>query len=346
LREKLLFERFDQDKKKSGITIGYPRAMYFYEKFPFWNEYLSGIGFSVIISDKTNNKISKAGIELSVAEPCFPIKIAHGHVNDLIEKGVDYIFLPNVLNAESDGSKVASHLCPWGQTMPFVIKAASGFKGYESKFIIPTVTFQLGKEKVEDQLYKTFKKFGIKREDSNRACEQAYFTQRSFELKLQRIGREALNKIMESGEEGIILIGRPYNINDGGVNVNIPDKLRSYYGVNVIPMDFLPDQGKDTDDINPNMFWNYGKKILKAVRLVEEYPNMHIVYMTNFKCGPDSYIKHFADYASERPFLTLQFDEHQNDAGYMTRCEAYLDSKGVLRCYKEEKRKERAIATA
>jgi predicted nucleotide-binding protein (sugar kinase/HSP70/actin superfamily) len=58
-----------------------------------------------------------------------------------------------------------------------------------------------------------------------------------------------------------------------------------------------------------------------------------MIYLTNFKCGPDSYIKHFAREAAGAPLLILQFDGHGNDAGYMTRCEAYLDSKGILRCY-------------
>ena len=58
--------------------------------------------------------------------------------------------------------------------------------------------------------------------------------------------------------------------------------------------------------------------------------------MTNFKCGPDSYIKHYIREASGKPFLMLQFDEHPNDAGAMTRCEAYLDSKGFLRWWSQD----------
>ena len=87
----------------------------------------------------------------------------------------------------------------------------------------------------------------------------------------------------------------------------------------------------DIRDIHGNMFWNYGRKIIAAARWCRTYPNFHIVYITNFKCGPDSFIRHFITRASGSPFLSLQFDGHGNDAGYMTRCEAYLDSKGVLR---------------
>ncbi|HLA82522.1 MAG TPA: hypothetical protein VJP78_13020, partial [Thermoleophilia bacterium] len=128
-----------------------------------------------------------------------------------------------------------------------------------------------------------------------------------------------------------VLVGRPYNIYDSGVNMDIPAKLRRYYGVNVIPLDFLPLWGKDIREVTPNMFWNYGRRILQAAGIVAEHPNLHVIYMTNFKCGPDSYVKHFTRPALRDSFLVLQFDEHTNDAGAMTRCEAYLDSKGFLR---------------
>ena len=87
----------------------------------------------------------------------------------------------------------------------------------------------------------------------------------------------------------------------------------------------------DISDVHENMFWSYGKNILAAARSVADKPKLHIIYITNFKCGPDSYVKHFVAEASGRPYLTLQFDGHNNDAGMLTRCEAYLDSKGVLR---------------
>jgi predicted nucleotide-binding protein (sugar kinase/HSP70/actin superfamily) len=144
-------------------------------------------------------------------------------------------------------------------------------------------------------------------------------------------GADALATLSEQDELGIVLVGRPYNIYDSGVNMDIPAKLRRYYGVNLIPLDFLPLWGKNTRDVTPNMFWGYGRKILQAAKVVAEHPNLHIIYMTNFKCGPDSYVKHFIGPASPDPFLVLQFDEHTNDAGAMTRCEAYLDSKGFLR---------------
>jgi hypothetical protein len=87
----------------------------------------------------------------------------------------------------------------------------------------------------------------------------------------------------------------------------------------------------DDSTLHDNMFWSYGREILAAAAFVRDKPKLHIVYITNFKCGPDSCVKHFITEVSGRPFLTLQFDGHNNDAGMLTRCEAYLDSKGMLR---------------
>jgi predicted nucleotide-binding protein (sugar kinase/HSP70/actin superfamily) len=103
------------------------------------------------------------------------------------------------------------------------------------------------------------------------------------------------------------------------------------YGVDCIPQDFLPTGDVDIAKINDNMFWSLGRHVLGAATIVGENPNLDIIYITNFKCGPDSFVKHFTRPAAGKPFLTLQFDGHSNDAGVMTRCEAYLDSKGILR---------------
>jgi predicted nucleotide-binding protein (sugar kinase/HSP70/actin superfamily) len=136
-----------------------------------------------------------------------------------------------------------------------------------------------------------------------------------------------------ASEKAIILVGRPYNIYDPGLNLNLAAKLRQQYGANVIPLDFITPDGVDINPLNVNMYWSNGRKILRTAIWSSRRQDMHMIYLTNFMCGPDSFIKSFAAYGSGKPFLTLQFDGHSNDAGMMTRCEAYLDSKGFLRCW-------------
>jgi len=152
-------------------------------------------------------------------------------------------------------------------------------------------------------------------------------------------GRRALAALDETGEPGLLLVGRSYNLYDRNINCDVPRKLRRNYGANVIPLDFLATGREPVSDLHPNMYWASGRKILEAARIASRRPNLHIIYISNFKCGPDSYIKHFAREAAGVPLLVLQFDGHGNDAGYMTRCEAYLDSKGILRCYNSPRRK-------
>jgi predicted nucleotide-binding protein (sugar kinase/HSP70/actin superfamily) len=163
------------------------------------------------------------------------------------------------------------------------------------------------------------------------AVERGLAAQEVFRRSLIRAGDKALASIARHAEHGIILLGRPYNMYDKGINLDIAPKMRKYYGANVLGLDFLEIDGHDFSRYHENMFWNYGTKILATAAFVKDKPQLHIVYITNFKCGPDSYIKHFITEISGRPFLTLQFDGHNNDAGMLTRCEAYLDSKGVLR---------------
>jgi predicted CoA-substrate-specific enzyme activase len=317
-------------------TMGIPRAMYTYERLPFWATFFKGCGFDVVVSRQTDKKIRELGIEGAVAEPCFPIRVAHGHVAELVQEGVDHIFVPNLLNEETDDPQIESHACPWGQTLPHVIRLAPQFEAHTDRFLTPTLHFRRGPAAVRETLRAALKPLGVTTRVVDAALQEAYEAQTEFRARLVSAGADALATLDEHDELGIVLVGRPYNIYDAGVNMDIPAKLRRYYGVNIIPFDFLPLWGKDTRSVTPNMFWGYGRKILQAAEVVAEHPNLHIIYMTNFKCGPDSYVKHYMGAASPDPFLVLQFDEHTNDAGAMTRCEAYLDSKGFLRWWARE----------
>ncbi len=312
-------------------TVGIPRSMYTFDRLPFWSVFFKECGFDVLISGETDRHIREAGVDHSVAEPCFPIRVAHGHVSQLFEGGADTVFVPNILNEETDHPDIESHACPWGQTLPWVIRAAPHLEQYADRMLAPTIHFRRGPRYLKESLGEALKQFGVARKTVGQAVDRAYAAQTGYKNALVQAGSDALAAIEEQGEMGIVLLGRGYNVYDSGVNMDIPAKLRKYYGVNVIPMDFLPLWGTPTQDVVPNMFWNYGRRMIQAAKFVAEHPYLHIIHITNFKCGPDSYIKHFMRAASTQPFLTLQFDEHTNDAGAMTRCEAYLDSKGFLR---------------
>ena len=335
LYRQLFFQGYDPTSPGKA-TIGFPRGMYIYEQFPFWHTFFTNLNYRVLLSDESNARIVKSGIEACVSEPCLPIQSYHGHVRDLLEKKVDWLFIPNTISADTSFKNVNSYYCPWGQTLPFVLKSSPMLEEQAAKFISPPLRFREGPADLLKALTEHLKPLGEKRKDIERALDLAYEKQNTVKQKLLAAGEKALLRLQQSGEIGIVLVGRTYNVYDRGLTLDIGNKLRNYYGVNVIPVDFLPVDEVDISDINTNMYWNYGRKIIAAARIVGKYPNLHIIYITNFKCGPDSYVKHYITGTSNKPFLTLQFDGHGNDAGYITRCEAYLDSKGALRRWRTQ----------
>jgi predicted nucleotide-binding protein (sugar kinase/HSP70/actin superfamily) len=316
------------------MVIGVPRAMSMIERYPFWHRYFTRIGVDVVFSRQTDPRIAADGVDMAIAQPCFPIQVAHGHALALAEMGVDYIFVPNLLNAEASAEyHCIAHLCPWNQTLPFVLKTNPRLEPHWNKVLAPTLHFQLGRDHVKKALAGMAQKLGVKKRLSDAAVDAAYAVQRDFQERLIQEGQRALLTLEETGQPGIVLVGRGYNIYDRNVNCDIPRKMRHHYGANVIPIDFLVTGREDISDLHPNMYWSSGQKILETARLASRHENLHVIYISNFKCGPDSYIKYFAREAAGQPYLVLQFDGHGNDAGYMTRVEAYLDSKGILRCY-------------
>jgi predicted CoA-substrate-specific enzyme activase len=319
------------------LSVGLPRAMSTIERYPFWHTYLAEIGVQPVLSATTDKRVVTDGMELAPAQPCFPVQVAHGHVSALFDLGVDYVLVPNLLDNESnEASSCVAHFCPWTQTLPFVLRSAPRLEPLGSRILAPSLHFQMGVRQVREELRELGARLGASRRASDRAADRAFEVQRWFQDEQIAAGRRALATLDETGEPGLVLLGRAYNIYDRAINCDIPRKLRTYYGANVVPVDFLVTGRELVDAPGDNMYWTSGRRMLHAARMVAERRGLHIVYITNFKCGPDSYIKHYARQAAGAPLLVLQFDGHGNDAGYLTRCEAFLDSKGILGCQRDE----------
>jgi len=345
LRTCLLLDESDLPPADKGASVvGIPLSMFAYQQMHFWRTLLAGCGYRTVLSDATNKKIIQAGLESAVAEPCFPLIAAHGHVLNLLEKGVDYILLPNVISQQTPWMHTESHLCPWHQTLPFVVRRSPAIEPYSGRILTPQAHFRQGRQFVSRELSRFFSRLGIAPRRFARAMERAFAAQDRFNLQILQAGDRAMAKLLATGAHGIIIVGRPYNIHDPALNLSVASKLRRTYGANCVPIDFLDTDPVDIRDINESMYWDLGRRIIAAAKLIAPHPNLHLIYFTNFKCGPDSFIKHYVKPASGKPFLSLQFDGHSNDAGIMTRCEAYLDSKGILRSLREQSQPARQLA--
>jgi predicted CoA-substrate-specific enzyme activase len=316
----------DSPRGRAGI----PLTLFFHDRLPFWKTYLESLGFDLVFSGATNPRVTAAGVEACVNEPCFPVQAAHGHFARLMEENPDFIFFPNTVNEEDPLQGVASFLCPWVQTLPLVAKHAQALKPVRDRIFCPRVQFRDGRDAVERGLFRQMSQWKVRSGEHRSAVQKAYAAQALIRAKVIEQGAAVLEILSGLNAPAVVLIGRPYNLYDPGMNLNIPLKLIEIYGANVIPMDFLPIDAIDIRSVNDHMFWNYGRRILQAARFIRDFPGFQPVFISNFKCGPDSYIRHYVEEAAQKPFLFLQLDSHSNDAGVMTRIEAFLESKGML----------------
>ncbi|HHT9134191.1 MAG TPA: acyl-CoA dehydratase activase [Candidatus Avalokitesvara rifleensis] len=329
-REKALFNSYPKDKPDApnGMKMGMPRANMFFELYPMWKAFFTELGFEVVPSSPTNPELIKEGVENIAAETCFPIKVAHGHVMDMLDKDIDYLFIPSVVNFPNASPKlVHSYMCPYVQGLPYMVRAVAKFaeNGKKFKVLEPAFHLEWGMEHLKNIFREIARDIGQTGERVEKAVATALSAQQDFYDTLAKRGKEALASLKED-EIALVIVGRTYNSCDEVVSLRIPDKLREL-GVLAIPMDMLPLDVVEIAEEYPHMYWRSGQKIIAAARFIGKDKRLYPLYITNFGCGPDAFIlKHFEKELSHKPQLTIEIDEHSADAGIITRCEAYLDS--------------------
>jgi len=241
--------------------------------------------FRVVISEKTNKRLIGKGVEKVVAETCFPIKVAHGHLLDLIDKGVDTIFLPSVVSMPlSHPSLDRSFVCPYVQSFPYAVRSALDFKSYGVTVLTPVIKFADDPKVVEKELVKMGRKLGKSADEVREAIRKAQNRPGQFRSLPDTAGAKKRSKTSNPGtshgcHQSPLQRLRP------GVNLGLPQKLRDL-GVTAIPMDMLPLDEVDLVDQWQDMYWKYGQKIYSAAQLVRNDPRLHAIYITNFACGP------------------------------------------------------------
>jgi predicted CoA-substrate-specific enzyme activase len=327
-RMELLMGGYSEEQKDERISIGIPRGlMVFYKQFPFWRTFYEELGFRVVLSDETNRRMITSSLERLQAETCFPVEVMHGHVYDLAEKDVDYIFVPSIVNAKAEkDNPTKNYNCPWIQTLPYMVRAAFRGTEAEKKLLIPILHFKYFGRVLNRELADFMQeKFGIPRSRTVGAIKKADRRQTAFETRLEERGREVLDNL-PADKKALVVIGRPYNTSDPELNLHLVEKLINL-DVLPIPIDFLPLTREYVFQDYSMMYWPNGRNILAAARIVARDDRLHAVYLGNFRCGPDSFLNHFVhEELKDKPYLQLEVDEHSADAGMITRCEAYLDS--------------------
>lgn len=312
-------------------VIGIPRVFFFHDFMPYYTTLLWELGFEVVISPLTSPPVVGLGVKATLADTCFPVKAALGHVVSLVEQGVDTIFLPSFTNmATPDEPYPYGHACPLTQSFPYQVRAGLSETldpEIANRIVTPVVRHKYGSGHIYQELFKVLGPLGVASSELKNAMTKAQTAQDTFRQSIQDKGREVLSHVDEDAARGLrslVVVGRPYNAFDMGMNLEIPKKLATL-NVQAIPMDFLPDEAIYDDW--PGMYWRSGQRILRAGRFVRKTPNLNALFIGNFSCGPDSFIQPYFDQEmTGKPYLHIEIDEHSADAGVITRCEAFLDS--------------------
>lgn len=327
-REELLWkvhrEYQEKFKDRKGAVAGIPYVFYFHDLLPFFTALLWELGFRVEISGKTNKEIIKKGVEKVPSEACFPLKVAYGHVEELIERGVDFIFLPSFINLNIHDEFERGLACPLVQTVPYVSRGL--FRNV--KFAIPRIDFSRGWNYIKREIFESLKEF-IVIKNIDLSMSIAYERQKEFLINLQREGIKYLEtaKDRKLGQrETVVIVGRAYNSFEQAMSLDVSGKLTKL-NVLPIPLDMLPIDKISIKEDWSNMYWKSGQRIIKASRFISKLDEVYPIFITNFSCGPDSFIvNYFKNELSDHPYLILEIDEHSADAGVVTRLEAFIDS--------------------
>ncbi len=325
-RESLLMGNYTPPAKQSGRPrLGIPRVLAFYDMFPYWRTLFELLDIDVVLSDMTNPTIASYAKEHAIAECCYPAKLAYGHVIDLLNKKVDIVFLPSVVNRENIAKgQEENKYCPYVPAMAYLVPAAIDIEARGVKLIKLPLHLQWEQIKKKELAYLA-KELGLSHRRVLKAETEALAVQTDFYRALRSRGQEILANL-PSDQPVAVIVGRPYNTCDLGVSQDLPYKLRKM-GVFPIPMSFLPFDSVDLSKQYNFMYWRSGQDILAAAMIIRDNPRLQAIFVTNFGCGPDSFIINFFHrLMNGKPFLELELDDHTADAGIITRCEAFFES--------------------
>lgn len=327
VRQHLVFEKYGAaPKSRIKGRIGINRTFLVNTYWPLYSTFFSELGYEPVLAGSPERK----GIDRKNAPLCYPGELAHGFFHSLLssEEPLDFIFLPHFKSVPAQNGTHESQVCPIVQGETFYLQVAfkkeiNRLKEGGTKLLSPLLDLSKGLENAATPLVETAVKMGAKRKEAENAFIKALGMQTSCFDEMKEIGKLALSRLKSTREKfAVVLFARPYNGFAGEAHMGIPNKFASR-GVMVIPHDFLTFEKEESGE---NMYWGMGQMILMAARVVERDPQLFGTYITNFSCGPDSFITgYFRNLMGKKPSLTLELDSHTADAGLETRIEAFLD---------------------
>ncbi len=304
-KEHLLFDRpcLTPEEATRG-TVGIPRALNLYENYPFWHAFFTKLGYAIVLSDPSSKKTYEAGIESMPSESvCYPAKLSHGHIMDLLAKQPDFIWMPCVRWERQEDDGANNHYnCPIVMSYSEALKLnIDELIDSPVEFLNPFLPYD-DKEALKLRLHEHLStKFAERlaargeslapwplpsRAEVDAAVEAAWAADLQFKADMQQKGEETLQWLEETGAHGIVLAGRPYH-NDREINHAIPELIASF-GMAVFTEDSLAHLGSLERSLRIYDQWMYHTRLYRCAKVVTQRNDLDLIQLNSFGCGLDA----------------------------------------------------------
>ena len=315
-----------------GQTIGIPRVLEFYNSFPFWKALFSSLGYDVKSSPRSNHGLHEKGMRYVASDNiCFPAKIAHGHIEYLLEQKVDRIFMPLMIAVPSTLSdKRAVHMCPVLQGYPVVLDAMNK-PGARGSTMIDSPAFYWNNKRMRDRQVARFlcAEYRLDKREVRRAIAEAEKAAEQFRQTMRAEGKRVLDTIEAACGMGVILAGRPYHY-DSYISHGIPEIFASL-GIPLLTMDSLPDVAQlDLRRVRPDLYNPFHSEIYAAGLFAAAHPCLEVVQLVSFGCGHDAIIAdelcRLMQTSSGKQPLVLKIDEGEALGALSIRIRSFVET--------------------
>lgn len=268
--------------------IGIPRVLNIYDSYPFWFTLLTALGFRVVISDDSSKKLYEKGIDTITSDSiCYPAKLVHGHIINLIEKGIKRIFYPCVIFEEKEDKNSQNQFnCPIVMSYPEVIKNNLDIlKEKHIDLMIPFFSFE-SKEILKKTILEEFEKFDISEEEVQSALDLAWEERLNFRKDLKNKALEIIKDLEKTGKTGVVLCGRPYHC-DKEIHHGIPNIINSF-GIAVLTGDAVASISSLDEELRVVDQWTYHSRLYRAAAYVGKSNCLELIELNSFSCGIDA----------------------------------------------------------
>ena len=334
------YQPLAENEAKRGV-IGIPRVLNMYENYPFWFTFFNTLGFCVVLSPVSTRKVYELGIESIPSESeCYPAKLAHGHVQWLIDQGIAHIFYPSIPYERNEFEDANNHYnCPIVTSYPENIKNnIDAIVNGEVDFIHPFLSF-LSEETISYRLAEELSdKFSISLQEIKSAVHAAWEELASCREDMRRKGEETIEFLNKTGNRGIVLAGRPYHI-DPEVNHGISELINSY-NIAVLTEDSISHLHPVERPLNVMDQWMYHSRLYAAANYVKTTDNLDLIQLNSFGCGLDAVttdqVAEILNH-SDKIYTSLKIDEVNNLGAARIRVRSLLAAIRVREQRKEER---------